>query len=41
MLAQIFGIQTVDDGGGSQTPDERRRLKAARGKFEVFSKDLC
>lgn len=32
MLAQIFGIKTVDGGGGPQTSDERSRLKTARGK---------
>lgn len=41
MLAQIFGIKTVDVGGGPQKPDERKRLDTIRGKSQVSSKDLC
>lgn len=41
MLAQMFGIKTVDVGGGPQKPDERRRLDTIRGKSQVSSKDLC
>ncbi len=40
-LAQIFGIKTVDGGGGPQKSDERDGLVTARSKSQVFSKDLC
>ena len=40
MLTQMFGIKTVDGGGGPRTIEERKRLKTARGKSELSIEGL-
>ena len=40
MLIQMFGIKTVDVGGGPRKTEERARLEIIRGKSQVFRRDL-
>ena len=34
MLAQMFGIKTVDENGGPKDPDEHKRLDVVRGESQ-------